>query len=109
MKIYHTDWLVIGSGAGGSIIFHELSKANKDVLLIEEGFHIGTQLTHSSIQDRISNFYRNGGVTPIFGNNIFPFSEGRVVGGTTELNGSLFWRTPEWILSEWKESMAYLL
>ena len=34
------DYIVVGSGAAGGIIFNELKKENKDVLLIEEGNYL---------------------------------------------------------------------
>lgn len=106
MKTYKTDWLIIGSGAGGGTIFYELAKAQKNVLMIEEGISQKDEFKQLSISERTAKFYRNGGVTPVIGNNIFPFSEGRIVGGTTELNGALFWRTPDWIREYWQKELG---
>jgi choline dehydrogenase-like flavoprotein len=99
------DYIVVGSGAGGSAIFNELVLQNKEVLLIEEGNDFSNQISNQ--KNRIANSllekYRNGGVTPVLGNPSFTFSEGVGLGGSTEINGALFWRTPSHILSEWIE------
>jgi choline dehydrogenase-like flavoprotein len=105
MKFVETDWLIIGSGAGGSTAFHNLTLKGKSVLMIEEGQDLRTisGAFNESITDRTMTYYRNGGITPVIGKNIFPFSEGRLLGGTTELNGALFWRTPTQIISDWQK------
>jgi choline dehydrogenase-like flavoprotein len=105
MKSIETDWLIVGSGAGGSTTFHNLALRGKNVLMIEEGQDLRTvkRPFEESITDRTMKYYRNGGVTPVTGKNIFPFSEGRLLGGTTELNGALFWRTPPEIIHKWQE------
>ena len=99
------DYIVVGSGAGGSSIFNELVLQNKEVLLIEEGNDFSNQISNQ--KNRIANSllekYRNGGVTPVLGNPSFTFSEGVGLGGSTEINGALFWRTPSNILTEWIE------
>ena len=47
--------------------------------------------------------WRNFGATPIFSKkNIISYAEGKCVGGSTEINGALMWRTPENILQKWR-------
>jgi len=105
MESIETDWLIVGSGAGGSTAFYNLALKSKSVLMIEEGQDLRTVKGsfEESISDRTTAYYRDGGVTPVIGKNIFPFSEGKLLGGTTELNGALFWRTPPQIISHWQE------
>ena len=95
------DYIVVGSGAGGSSIFNELVFQNKEVLLIEEGHDFSNQksIQENGIANSLLEKYRNGGVTPVLGNPSFTFSEGVGLGGSTEINGALFWRTPSNILS----------
>jgi choline dehydrogenase-like flavoprotein len=84
-------------------MFYELTHLNKEVLLIEEGFDFDVALasTENQVSSSFLKRYRNGGITPIFGNPSFTFSEGLGLGGSTEVNGALFWRTPEKILEGW--------
>jgi choline dehydrogenase-like flavoprotein len=99
------EYIIVGSGAGGSSIFSELVFQDKDVLLIEEGTDFKNQVSNKErrIANSLLEKYRNGGVTPVLGNPSFTFSEGVGLGGSTEINGALFWRTPSNILSEWIE------
>lgn len=97
-----TDALIIGSGAGGAAVFRELARAGADVLVVEEGPRIKADELPASVVDRMSLTYRNGGLQPIIGQPMIPFGEGRVLGGTTEVNGGLLWRTPEKVLQRWR-------
>ena len=103
MKKITTDYLIVGSGAGGSTVFETLANRGKDVLLIEEGPQLDTNNQLKGISESTRDFYRDAGATPILGTEIFSFSEGRLLGGTTELNGGLFWRTPSHILEHWED------
>ncbi|HEY8590604.1 MAG TPA: GMC family oxidoreductase [Naasia sp.] len=98
------DVVIVGSGAGGSTMFKELTAAGLDVLLLEEGEEQipGPTGYGGPISELTAALYRGAGVTPIFGLPPIAFAEGRALGGTTEINGGLFWRTPEWILDDWR-------
>jgi choline dehydrogenase-like flavoprotein len=102
MKKISVDYLIVGSGAGGSTVFENLACRGKDVLLVEEGPLLDSEDKLKSISDSTRDFYRDAGATPVLGTEIFSFSEGRLLGGTTELNGGLFWRTPPRILENWE-------
>ena len=96
------DALVIGSGAGGSVAFRELALAGKDVLMVEEGPRLVAADLPARIAERTALTYRDGGLQPILGSPMIPFGEGRLLGGSTEINGGLLWRTPEWVLRDWR-------
>ena len=97
------EYLIIGSGAGGSVAALELTAAGKDVLLIEEGLDYDLKNSTDSLSERIALLYRGGGVTPFIGSPIVGFAEGKTLGGTTVINGGLIWRTPERILQQWEK------
>jgi choline dehydrogenase-like flavoprotein len=101
------DFVVVGSGAGGAVTFARLAAAGKRVVLLEEGNQVDSDILGGSITNATMNLYRNAGLTPIIGRPMIPFGEGRCLGGTTEINGGLVWRTPDWVRSEWK--MLYKL
>jgi len=96
--------LIIGSGAGGSTAALELCNEGKDVLIIEEGKHY-ENYQFSNPSKRIFELYRNSGVTPIRGKPDIAFAEGSLWGGTTEINGGVFWRTPDPVLQNWKSNI----
>ncbi len=97
------EHLVIGSGAGGAIAFQRYAAAGIETLLLEEGQHWSASDYKKSVSETTQVIYRNGGLTPIYGRPVIAFGEGSCLGGTTEVNGSLFWRTPEFVLEHWKE------
>ena len=99
------DYLVVGSGAGGSVAAYELAKKNKDVILVEEGDHYSIDYFKGSVSNSFSKVWRNAGVTPIIGNPFFGFGEGKCLGGSTYINGGLLWRTPDYILNEWQAKL----
>ena len=99
------DYLVVGSGAGGSVACSELIKKNKDVILIEEGAHYKINHFKGSISNSFSKVWRNSGATPILGNPTFGYGEGMCLGGGTYINGGLIYRTADIIHKEWEEKL----
>ncbi len=97
------EYLVIGSGAGGSTAAKYLIDKGKDVLLIEEGEHFKVDQFKGSMSKSLSNVWRNAGVTPILCKSNFGFGEGKCLGGGTYVNGGLIWRTPNKILKLWNK------
>src|SRR5262245_5497205 len=85
-----TQIVVVGSGAGGAVTAATLAARGIEVLLLEEGPNIDTRDVVSNSPRAISLLYRNGELTPIFGNQTIAYVEGRCVGGSTEIN-SAFW------------------
>jgi hypothetical protein len=97
------DVVVVGTGAGGAVVGRELADRGFVVCFVEEGSHyrredFGRGLIHAQ-----RTFYRTAfswGSTPI------PLMMGRLVGGSTALNGGTCLRTPDFILNEWCERLA---
>ncbi len=96
-----TQVLVIGSGAGGAITAATLAKLGHEVLLLEEGPDVDTAEIASNSTDAMQRLYRNGGLTPIMGNQSIAFVEGRCVGGSTEINSGFWHRLPEHCYFRW--------
>ncbi len=101
-KTYSCQYLIIGTGAGGSIAGALLAESGHDVIFLEEGGHYPTESYTSNISEMITLLYRNQGVFPFLGKPTIAFAEGCCVGGGTVINGGLLWRTPSWILDEWQ-------
>ena len=105
LKDLSCDYLVVGSGAGGSVACSELIKKNKDVILVEEGSHYKINHFKGSISESFSKVWRNSGVTPILGNPSFGYGEGMCLGGGTYINGGLIYRTADIVLQEWEQKL----
>ncbi|MHC6227902.1 GMC family oxidoreductase [Pseudomonas sp. X10] len=94
------DVAVIGSGAGGGTSAELLSAAGFKVLLIEEGplrtssdFHMLEDQAYSSLyQEGLGRMSKDGAVTIL---------QGRAVGGTTLINWTSSFRTPDATLQHW--------
>jgi choline dehydrogenase-like flavoprotein len=97
------DVVVVGSGAGGATAAATLAEAGKRVLLLEEGLAYSHTEYHANFSGMTSEIMRHGGATVIMGRGPIPYLEGRVLGGSTVLNGGMCWRTPERVLDEWVE------
>jgi len=94
------DVAIIGSGAGGGTTAEILSAAGYKVLLIEEGplktssdFKLLEDQAYSSLyQEGIGRMSKDGAITIL---------QGRAVGGTTLINWTSSFRTPEPTLEHW--------
>ena len=94
------DVAIIGSGAGGGTTAEILSAAGYKVLLIEEGplktssdFKLLEHEAYTSLyQEGIGRMSKDGAITIL---------QGRAVGGTTLINWTSSFRTPDATLSHW--------
>lgn len=103
---YVADVVIVGSGAGGAVAFARLVERGLNVIIIEEGHPFGSGSYPYAISTSTRLLYRNAGLNPIFGRPMVPFGEGRCLGGTTEINGGLVWRTPDHLRAEWCDSLG---
>lgn len=102
-----TDIAIIGSGAGGATSAELLSAAGYRVLLIEEGplktssdFNMLEHQAYASLyQEGIGRMSKDGAITIL---------QGRAVGGTTLINWTSSFRTPEPTLQHWASEHAVI-
>ena len=93
--------VVIGSGAGGATTAAVLAEAGFDVLIIEDGEMIEQGAVVPFSLEQMELQYRSGGVTVALGMPSIAYTEGRCVGGGTEINSGLYRRPPEEVLHRW--------
>jgi choline dehydrogenase-like flavoprotein len=93
---------IIGSGPGGAVTATLLAEAGYDVLMIEEGAHLGLESAPHFSRDEITQKYRGGGIGVAMGKAKVTYVEGRVVGGGSEINRGLYHRIPETVLDDWR-------
>ncbi|MCX4545788.1 GMC family oxidoreductase [Streptomyces sp. NBC_01565] len=102
------DAVVIGSGAGGAVAARTLARAGLDVVVMEEGHHYGTEwFRQRPPLERFTELYRDGGATVAFGNPPLLLPVGRAVGGTTVVNSGTCLRTPDHVLTRWREEFGF--
>ena len=97
------DAVVVGTGAGGAVVGHELAERGHAVVFLEEGEHYRRDAFDGRSLDAHRRFFR-----PVvsIGNVLIPTYVGRLVGGSTAVNGATCFRTPPWVLDRWAEEMA---
>ncbi|MBP6826724.1 MAG: GMC family oxidoreductase N-terminal domain-containing protein [Saprospiraceae bacterium] len=94
------DVLVIGSGAGGSIVAAELAAAGHDVLIVEKS---GYSPTHTFTQEEVPMLQRHfeaGGLLTSQSGAVTVLA-GSTLGGGTTINWAASLRTPDYVLEEW--------
>ncbi len=96
------DVCIVGSGAGGSVLAAELAARGVDVVILEEGgYHTKADFTlHEA--DAYPLLYQDRG-TRTTSDVAITVLQGRGVGGSTVVNWTTCFRTPEEVLRHWRE------
>ena len=98
------DVVIIGSGAGASILAHRLLSENPDrsVLMIERGDYIDPSEMSADEIEMLSKLYSEGALqlSRDFG---FQVLQGSCVGGTTVVNNAVCFDLPPNVLDRWND------
>lgn len=97
--------VVVGTGAGGSVVFRELAKRGLDVIALEDGGNHRPSTFTQREDDMLPRLFWDGGglCTKDMAIRVL---QGRGVGGSTIHNTNLCKRTPDPILELWKKNHA---
>ncbi len=95
--------VVVGTGAGGAAVAHELAKKGLAVAIVEEGRYRQRHDFVGSPMERIHQMYRYQAMNFSVGTPVV-IPQGRVVGGTTTINSGTCFRTPDHVLAEWRRA-----
>ena len=95
------DVVVIGSGAGGSVMAKELAETGLSVIVLEEGGYFTRADFAGPPWERFQRFYRANGTTVALGLPTIPLPLGKAVGGSTLINSGTCFRTPDRVLQAW--------
>ena len=108
------DVVIVGSGPAGATVARHLAAKGVRVIVLEEGHEVTPADFGASGLRAMASLYRDMGTSIAFGNVSMPYLQGRVVGGTSVINGAISWRLPREIAGEWiaadrglGESLAY--
>lgn len=99
------DVCIVGTGAGGAVTAATLAQAGFDVLLVEEGGYYTSKEFTTRERDVTPRLYQEGGArtTKDLGISIL---QGKAVGGTTVVNWTTSFRTPEDVVQTWRDKHA---
>jgi choline dehydrogenase-like flavoprotein len=92
---------VVGLGAGGGMVFHELARQGVDVVGIEMGEYVRPEQVSQREDEMLPRLFQESGArtTEDFSVGIL---QGKGVGGSTVHNTNLCKRLPEPILEQWE-------
>ena len=101
-----SEVLVIGSGPGGAVSAYELQKSGRQVTLVDEGVGFEQRSTSAYSLQELVSAYRNGGVTATIGRPAIKYVEASCLGGGSEVNSGLYYRTPDGVVDRWRDRFS---
>ncbi len=104
------DVVVVGSGAGGSVVATELAESGLDVVVLEEGPNVAAkEYATMRPSESLRHMFRDGALSIAIGLGDTPainLTMGRCVGGSSVLTGGVCFRTPESVLDHWSKELG---
>jgi len=107
-QVLRTKVLVVGSGAGGAVAAARLAQAGLDVLVVEAGEH-RTKTTFSQHEAQAYPMLYQERMARATADQAISILQGFSVGGSTTVNWTTCYRTPEWTLANWRERFGLAL
>ena len=99
------DVVIIGSGAGGAVSAEIFSQAGLKVVMVEAARLKSTHAFDMNEGDAYRDLYQEG-ATRMTKDTAISILQGRAVGGTTVVNWTSCFRTPEQVLDHWSQRYA---
>ncbi len=104
------DVIVVGSGAGGSVVAATLAEAGKRVIVLEEGpFFEAADYQRFAPSESVRRMFRESGMAMAFGVGQTPMisvTMGRAVGGSSLLTGGVCFRVPSEVHDTWSRKLG---
>lgn len=105
-KTLHSDVVIVGSGAAGAILAHELAHSGVACTVLEEGSAVNRGELSASPRKIVSRLYREQGFFASLGKPVIPIPLGRCLGGTTVINSGTWLRTPLAVIQSWQRDLG---
>ncbi|MEO1268939.1 MAG: FAD-dependent oxidoreductase, partial [Myxococcota bacterium] len=100
---FHTevDVVVVGSGPAGATVAWELTQAGAKVAVVEAGPWRQPASFPLGGFEAMADMYRDMGASLVVGPALMPYVQGRMVGGSSPINGAICWRMPHDVHRAW--------
>jgi choline dehydrogenase-like flavoprotein len=96
------DVVIIGSGAGASVLAHGLVKAGRNVLMLERGNYFDPSTFSEDEVEMLTKLYSDGALQ-LTRDFRFQVLQGSCVGGTTVVNNAVCFDLPQKVLDRWND------
>ncbi len=96
-----TDVVIVGSGPAGASAARVLARSGARVRIIESGPWVQPADSPVSAFSAMAQAYRAMGASLAVGRAPIPLVQGRMVGGSSPINGAICWRLPRDIHDAW--------
>lgn len=94
------DAVIVGSGAGGSVMAYELAKSGKSVIVLDAGRYVPSATFKEDMMDSMKRIYQDVGVqTNTTGDVVL--LQGACIGGSSVVNATICARAPDDTLNRW--------
>jgi choline dehydrogenase-like flavoprotein len=97
-----TDVCIVGSGAGGAVTADTLAAAGLEVLVVEEGGYFTRERFRMREDECYPHLYQESAQRTTKDLSVAIY-QGRAVGGTTVVNWTTCFRTPDETLERWRQ------
>jgi choline dehydrogenase-like flavoprotein len=101
------DVVIVGTGAAGGVLAHELVEQGHDVLMLERGDFVDPATFTEDEMEMYSRLYSDG-LIQISRDFSFRVLQGRCVGGSTVVNNAVCFDLPPEVLAAWNADGAGL-
>lgn len=95
------DVVVVGSGPAGCAVAREAAAQGASVIVVEAGPWVQPGDFPLSTFSSMSALYRDMGCSLVLGSASIPYLQGKMVGGSSPINGAICWRMPRNVYDEW--------
>lgn len=94
------DVVIVGSGAGGSVVAAQLAEAGQKVIIVEKGCYLNRKQMTQHEEEMLGQLYDSQAALNAVDGNITVLA-GSCLGGGTTINWAGAFRTPDFVLEEW--------
>ena len=98
------DVVVVGSGPAGAAAARVVARAGASVLVVEAGPWLEPGDFELSAFGSMAASYRAMGASVVVGRAPMPYVQGRMVGGSSPINGAICWRLPHDVWQGWTDT-----